>query len=81
MIAWVLGTRVGRALTGALALVLSVVTFGVLQRRKGHKEGAEGVRRRATAAGETRKEERNEIDDDVRGSDAVSELRNDWGRD
>jgi len=77
---WLLSTRIGRSLASLGALLLAVLTFGVVQRGKGRKEGKEIIRRRAQAGAEDRKEERDEIDDDVRGVDAANELRSDWTR-
>ena len=78
---WLLSTRIGRAVAGAGALLLAVLTFGAFKERKGRKEAVDEVRRRADASAEKRREERDAIDDDIRGIDARDELRESWTRD
>lgn len=63
MIAWVLTSRLGRYLAAAGALLLAIVTFGALQRRKGRTD-AENDALRDSA----KKQEE--------GRNAVEDLRN-----
>ena len=74
---WLLSTRIGRAVAGAGALLLAVLTFGAFKERKGRKEAVDEVRRRADASAEKRREERDEIEEDMRqlgDGDAAAEL-------
>ena len=70
------------ALLGGLAALIALIWGkGKLDRRRGRKEGAQEVRRRAEAAAQDRKDKRNEIDDDIaaNGADAARDsLRSDW---
>jgi len=77
-LAWIMGSRIGRAIAGAVGLLALIVTFGASQRRKGRKEGVERVSRRAEAAAEKRKEIRDEIDADTDSGAARDRLRDDW---
>ena len=63
---WLLGTRVGRAIAGAVALLLAIVTFGAWQRREGaEKEKNKGLRNRLKTGDTARKVQDgvNQIDD------------------
>lgn len=77
-LAWIASSRLGRAVAGAVGLLLLIVTFGASQRRKGRKEGEERVSRRAEAAAEKRKGIRDEVNADVDAGAARDRLREDW---
>lgn len=82
MISWLLNSRLARAIGGALAALAGIRAYGFAQRRKGHKEGAQEVRRRAEASADARKGKRDEIDDDISNAGgAADRLRDDWSRD
>ena len=77
---WLMSTKIGRAIAGAGALLVAVLTFGAFKERKGRKEAVDDVRRRAAAAAEKRREARDAINDDVRTVDAAGELHDKWTR-
>ena len=65
-----------------MAAIGIILGYGAIERRNGRKQGAEGVRRRAEAAAEARKERRDEIDDDITSAGgAADRLRDEWNRD
>ena len=66
---------------GIVALIVAALGYGKVKQRQGRKEGAQEVRRRAQASAKDRKDERDEIDDDVRASDPHDGLRDNWTRD
>ena len=79
---WIITSKLGRAIGGAVAAIGIILGYGAIERRKGRKQGAEGVRRRAEAAAEARKDKRDEIDDDISNAGgAADRLRDEWGRD
>jgi len=62
---WLLTSRIGRALAGAVALLVAVVTFGAVKKRDGAR-GAENEALRETAK---RTEAGNEAVNDLRDAD------------
>ena len=67
MIAWLITSRIGRALAGAVALLLAIVTFGASERHKGRKQATEKMN-------EKDRKEADRIRSDVRD---VGELHDD----
>jgi HAMP domain-containing protein len=82
VIAWLTGNRLAQSIGAALVAVLAVLGYGAAQKRKGRKEGAGEVRRRAVAAADNRKEKRDEINDDISAAGgAADRLHDEWTRD
>ena len=76
-----LTNRLVRTIGLVLAGVLSFLTFGALNVRKGRlKERADAALREAKANAKNERD-RNEIDRDASGADARDRLRADWTRD
>lgn len=73
--------RLKATLAAIGAALLALITFGASQRRRGRQEGVERVSHRAKLAAESRKEKRNEINDNVAAGGAADRLRKDWSRD
>lgn len=81
MLRVILGSRIGRAIAAAGALLLAVMTFGATQRRKGatkarreakeaDHENADQIRKRADDALERLDDDSGDVDERLRGLDA-----------
>ncbi len=65
MIGWLLSTKIGRGLIAGLFFVVSIVTFGMVQRREGEKlNEAKRIRNDAK-----KRKEADEAANDLRGAD------------
>jgi len=71
LIGWLLSTKIGRALSGAAAILVAILTFGAVQRREGEKLN-EAKRIRDDAK---KREKADEAANDLRGADR-DELNN-----
>ena len=67
IIAWIMASKVGRALAAAAALFLAVVTFGAAKKREGRKQAE-------SKAKEADNDRANEIRNDVERGLAFDEL-------
>ena len=78
MIAWLISSKLGRALAAAGAVLIAILTFGASQRRKGAQDA---VQRQAEEDAERRKEadaaannlrgaDRNDLNDQLRANDS-----------
>lgn len=75
---WVLSSKIGRAFSAIVGVLLAFVTFGAYKERKGAKKGADRVSRSAMVAAEKRRETRRVIEG-VNDVDAARDrLRDSW---
>lgn len=76
--AWITGSKVGRWLGLVFAALLAVLVIF----RRGELKGRRDVERDAIEAAEERRQDRVQIDREVRATDdPVGELRDKWSRD
>ena len=77
-VAWLINSRVGRAVGSVLAFLAFLATFGAYNRRKGAQAAQERVSRRAEAAAEKRERDREEIDANGDAVRARERLHDAW---